>query len=378
MTRSTAWRSTALATLTLAALALTACGSNKPKPAELGPNVAVVGVNQAWVGQVGAVAYPLQVQVLGDQLVLASSRGDVVTLDGATGRELGRTALGAKLVAGVGADGKRAALVTDTAQLVVVAGGKEIWRKSLGAQTYTAPLVAGGRVFVLGGDRSVRAYDGESGQLLWNQQPRQQEPLVLRQSGLLTAVGNTLIVGQGGRMSALDPSDGTLRWEVPIATPRGANDVEKLADLIAPVARDGELLCARAFQASVGCVDAGSGQLRWSKPANGATGLALDADKVYGVEADGVVRALGRSEGDGKWRTERLRWRSLSAPLVLGRSVIVGDNTGLVHLLAREDGKPLNRLTTDGSAIVAAPVQVAGRLVVVTAKGGVYAFSAER
>ena len=370
----TGWKTTSLA---LAVLALSACGSSKPKPAELGPNVALVNVNQAWVGQVGPVAYPLQVQVLGEQLVLASSRGDVVTLDGATGRELGRTALGAKLVAGVGADGKRIALVTDTAQLVAVAGGKEIWRKSLGAQTYTAPLVAGGRVFVLGGDRSVRAYDGESGQLLWNQQPRQQEPLVLRQSGLLTAVGNTLIVGQGGRMSAMDPSDGTLRWEVPIATPRGANDVEKLADLIAPVARDDELLCARAFQASVGCVDAGTGQLRWSKLANGASGLALDADKVYGTEADGVVRAWGRTEGENKWSTDRLRYRSLSAPLVIGRSVAVGDNTGLVHLLSREDGKPLNRMSTDGSAIVAAPVLVAGRMVVVTAKGGVFAFGAQ-
>jgi outer membrane protein assembly factor BamB len=27
----------------------------------------------------------------------------------------------------------------------------------------------------------------------------------------------------------------------------------------------------------------------------------------------------------------------------------VGDSTGLVHLLSREDGTPLNRLTTDGS-----------------------------
>jgi hypothetical protein len=61
----------------------------------------------------------------------------------------------------------------------------------------------------------------------------------------------------------------------------------------------------------------------------------------------------------------------------LGRSVVVGDNTGLVHLLSREDGSPLNRLSTDGSAIAAAPVVAGDTLVVVTQKGGVFGFRPE-
>ena len=55
----------------------------------------------------------------------------------------------------------------------------------------------------------------------------------------------------------------------------------------------------------------------------------------------------------------------------------VGDNTGLVHLLSREDGSPLNRLSTDGSAIAAAPVVAGDTLVVVTQKGGVFGFRPE-
>jgi hypothetical protein len=45
-----------------------------------------------------------------------------------------------------------------------------------------------------------------------------------------------------------------------------------------------------------------------------------------------------------------------------------------VHLIAREDGRPLGRLVTDGTAIVAAPVLVGRTLVVVTRAGGVFAF----
>ena len=81
--------------------------------------------------------------------------------------------------------------------------------------------------------------------------------------------------------------------------------------------------------------------------------------------------------GDRAWSADQLRWRRLTGPLVLGRSVVVGDNTGLVHLLSREDGSPLNRLTTDGSGIAATPVVAANTLVVVTRSGGVYGFVPE-
>jgi outer membrane protein assembly factor BamB len=175
-------------------------------------------------------------------------------------------------------------------------------------------------------------------------------------------------------MTAMDPGDGHLLWEAPMATPRGANDVEKLADLVAPVARDGDLVCVRAFQASVGCVDASNGQIRWTKNANGATGVAMDDALVFGAEADDTIQAWGRDAGESKWSSQRLRYRGLSAPLVIGRSVVFGDATGLVHMLSRADGSPLNRLSTDGSRIATAPVQVAGRMVVVTEKGGVFAF----
>ena len=49
----------------------------------------------------------------------------------------------------------------------------------------------------------------------------------------------------------------------------------------------------------------------------------------------------------------------------------------MVHLLSREDGALLNRLTTDGSAVAAAPVLVGDTLVVVTRNGGVFGFKPE-
>jgi hypothetical protein len=63
--------------------------------------------------------------------------------------------------------------------------------------------------------------------------------------------------------------------------------------------------------------------------------------------------------------------------LVLGRSVVLGDDDGVLHFLARQDGKPLQRLSTDGSAIVGRPVAAHETLVVVTRTGGVFGYRPE-
>jgi outer membrane assembly lipoprotein YfgL len=362
----------------LAAALLAGCagGSVRPKPAELKPVTPVIGVRLAWSARVPALNFPLQVHAVGNQVLLAGGDGAVVTLDAATGRELGRASAGAELTGGVGGDGRVAAVVTRDNQVVALEGGRERWRYRLPTQSYTAPLVAGGRVFVLGADRSLTALDGGNGARLWRIQ-RPAEPLVLRQAGLLMAVGNTLVAGVAGRMIGVDPDTGNVRWETPVAAARGANDVESLVDLIGGVSRQASVVCARAFQAAVGCVDAASGALRWSRPANGATGVAGDEQRVYGAEADGRVLAWRADNGERAWAVDALQWRVLTGALALGRSVIIGDSTGLVHLLSREDGSPVNRLNTDDSGVAATPVAAGNTLVVVTRGGGVYGFVPE-
>jgi outer membrane protein assembly factor BamB len=103
-------------------------------------------------------------------------------------------------------------------------------------------------------------------------------------------------------------------------------------------------------------------------------GLAADERLLFGSESDGVIQAWRLTNGDKVWSHDHLRFRDLTAPVVIGRSLAVGDLQGFVHLIAREDGRALGRLATDGTAIVAAPVLVGQTLVVVTRGGGVFAF----
>jgi outer membrane protein assembly factor BamB len=348
-------------------------GPAKPQPAELQPVTALVAARQTWTTRVGQVNFPLQTGISGSSVAVASGDGTVALLDAQTGRDVWRFSLNTPLAAGAGNDGKVVAVVTKANEIVALQGGRELWRQKLGAQAFTAPFVAGERVFVLAADRSVTAFDGQTGRKLWAQQ-RPNEPLILRQSGVMLAVGDTLVVGLAGRLAGLNPSSGSIRWEAPIATPRGINDVERLVDLVGRVSRQDDVVCARAFQASVGCVNAARGNLLWTKPANGVQGLDGDDRFVFGTEADGNVIAWRRTDGERAWTTDRLRYRNLTAPVVVGRSIAIGDFSGFVHLLSREDGSLLNRLPTDGTAIAATPVLVGNTLIAVTQGGGIYGF----
>ena len=350
---------------------LAACsGTSRPKPTEIQGVPVLQDVRTRWTANVGKVDFPLVVSARDGRIALANSQGVVAVLDATTGKDVWRLKLDQAISAGVGSDGQQLAVVTRNNELVTLRDGKVQWRKSLPAQSFTSPLVAGARVFVLTADRSVIAFDGATGRQLWTQQ-RPGEPLVLKQAGVMLAVKNTLVVGLSGRLAGLDPNTGVIRWESAIATPRGTNDVERLVDLVAPFDRVGDVVCVRAFQTAVGCVNADRGQGVWTRPSAGEMGVSGNDTLLVAPLSNGVVQAFNRSNGERLWDTERLKYRILSAPLVTPRGVLVADNGGWLYLLSLADGALLNRIKLDSEELATAPVFAGGRYVVVTREGRV-------
>ena len=358
----------------LAAVAvLVGCAASKPKPEPLGPLTPSISVASAWTQHIEAVQFPMTVAVTPNRFTVAGNDGTVLSLDATTGNEVWRGTAGSKLSAGVGSDGRYAAVVTRDGEVVVFDQGKVVWRKVVGSRVSTAPLVAGERVFVLSVDRAVQAFDAADGRRLWTLQ-RPGDPLTLAQSGVLAAYKNTLIVGQGPRMVGVDPNDGSIKWDVTVGSPRGANEIERLADLVGPSLRLGDLICARSFQAAAGCVNAERGTLAWTRNVGGTDAIGGDPEFIFGGDATDRITAWKTPNGDVAWSSDKLLYRGLSAPLSTGKSVVFGDEDGTLHFLARDTGTAQLRLPTDGGAIATQPVLSNGVMLVVTRKGGVYAF----
>lgn len=359
-----------------AALLLSACGSSpKPSAQAIGDVKIEQALVPAWsVKLAGDTALNQSLPMQDGQLAIVSKNGHVHLVRADTGRLVWQLALKTDLNTGAGFDGRNVAVVTRSNELVAVADGKVSWRTRLTAQSYTNPLVAGERVFVLLADRSVAAFDLATGQRLWVQQ-RSGEALVLKQNGVLMAFQNNLLAGLGGKLVALNPDNGQVRWEVPIANPRGINDLERLVDLVASPSRLSNSVCVRAFQAQVGCVDALRGALLWTRPANGVQGVGGDGTALAGAESNGVVQAWNRSTGERLWDTDRLKYRELTAPLWTSKGVVVGDAGGYLYVLSGQDGRLMNKLKTPASGFASSPTALPdGGFVVLTRNGLLQAY----
>lgn len=346
--------------------------STAPKPAPLETLTPTLQARVAWEARVDSVKFPLTITAVNDRFVVGDSDGVISAISAADGTTLWRADIGKGLTAGVGSDGRFAAAVTRDNELVVTEGDKILWRKTLTTPVVTSPFVAGERVFVLTLDRAVLAFDAAEGRRLWELR-RPGEPLTLQQAGVIGAYQNTLLVGQGSRLAGIDPNRGLLMWEATVANPRGTNEVERLADLVGPLARDNDIFCARAFQSAVACVNAERGNTVWTRNNAGLRGVGADSTIVVGGDASDRLTAWGTRSGDVVWTADQFQNRKLSAPLVTEKSVIVGDSEGYVHFLSKDKGLTVQRLQTDSSGVAAAPVQLGGTVLVATRGGRLYA-----
>jgi len=355
----------------VALLCLVACGSSpKPQPQSVGEVKPEQVAELLWKHAVsGDSSLNQALTSVQDRLALATRGGQVSVVNTRSGELVWKVAVNANLNTGVGFDGQFAAAITTGNELVVMQNGSVRWRSRLTAQSFTKPLVAGERVFVLLADRSVLAFDQTTGQRLWTQ-TRPVEGLVLKQSGVLLAFQNNLLVGLGGKLASLDPDNGVLRWELPMATPRGINDLERLVDLVASASRVNNSVCVRAFQAQVGCVDAARGALLWTRPAVGAQGVDGDNGTLVGTEGNGVVRAWSRTTGERLWDTERLKYRELTSPLWTSKGVVVGDDAGWIYILSGKDGRLLNKTKAGSDGFSSPPTAVTDGVFVVLTRDG--------
>jgi len=360
--------------LVASVLLLQACANgDKPRPTTLEPVPASLNVKEQWRFNLGPTGLPLEAHVVGSQVLLASSQGEIAALEARSGKVLWHAMLAEALSAGVGGDGDTAAVVTRENQLVALRAGQELWRQKMPSLTLTPPLVAGGRIFLQSADRTISAFDASTGRKLWVQK-RPGDALVLGKAGILMAVGDTLVSGQSGRLLGLNPLTGATRWDAAVAVGRGVNEVERLVDMVSGVSRAGDTLCVRAFQTAVACVDAQLGRTVWTKTAAGSSGITGNRSTIFGAESDDKVVSWRRADGEKLWTSEKLRFRGLSSPVLFAGSVVVGDFEGYLHFLSAQDGALISRVMTDGSAIALTPVLADETLVAVSSRGTVIGF----
>lgn len=368
-----------LLAVTMAGCSLFSSKDTKTAPAALPELKSGVPVHTAWKYSMNKAGQSVfSPALVGATLFVADGDGVLARLDAASGKEQWRVKTGVDLTAGVGSDGNVVVVGGVKGQILAFDGsGKPLWKAQASSEVLSSPVVGGDVVVVRSVDNMITAFDAKTGVKKWNV-TRNTPALTLRNApGMVVGGQNVYVAQPGGKLLALSLVNGVPRFEVTVAEPRGATELERVSDIAGTPVLFEKDVCAVTFQGRVACYDAATGVQKWNKEVSSNVGVAVDQRFVFVASDKGDVLAYSRETGANAWKNDKLSYRQLSTPLSYGRFVAVGDFEGNVLFLSREDGAILGRASTDGSPIKSVPQVAGSNLIFQTQNGTVTALSVE-
>ena len=216
--------------------------------------------------------------------------------------------LDAPFAAPPAADGRRVYVALQTGRLVAIEpGSKEpVWSVELAVD---GPMtVANGRIYAPASG-AIQALDAATGSVLWRLPASAlAAPLTHRADWLIAGLAD-------GGLQAVRATDGVVMWARALGSP-----------LAAPVAVDGDTLGVVLADGRLAVMDVATGKARWEKTLGSpATGLTLDGDRIFTGTADGYFWSIKTRDGDLDWR-----WRR--GARVVGSAVADADRVYVVAL----------------------------------------------
>lgn len=327
-----------------------------------------------WQASVGSTPdYDFTAAVDSGAVYAASEDGDITKLDAANGKQIWRVSAGEKLSGGVGA-GEKLVLVGTPRGMVLAFDantGKPLWKSKVASEVLSAPRIYHGVVVVRSGDSRIYGIDAVDGKRKWVYE-RATPTLSLRSSaGVAIDDGGIAFVGfAGGKLVALDAMSGKVVWEASVAQPKGATEIERIADITSLPVADGRYVYAAAFQGRIVGIERSSGRVLWNRDISSYVGLTADGSTIYVTQSNGAVYALDYSSGKTFWRQGGLQYRQTTAPIAVARYALLGDFEGYVHLLSHDDGDFAARVKTDGSGIMPQPMLLNSNVALFQTRGG--------
>ena len=367
-----------LAVIALLAVAAAAC-SDKAKvrePAKLKDiDKPTVRLDQRWSQSVGEGAdgrpSGLKLALEDDALFVAERGGEVVALDPATGRERWKTKLKATIGSGPTVAGDLILIGTLEADVIALkrADGSTVWRAPVSSEVLAAPAASGDVVVARSVDGRVFGLSATDGHRLWTFD-RTVPTLTLRGLSAPLIEGSRVLIGMdSGRLVAVQLKDGTPVWEHPVSVPSGRTELERLADIDAPLVETLGGVLVASYGGDVALVDGADGESRWRRAIKSGTGLSPGGPNVFVSDADGIVWALDAESGAAVWKNDALQYRRLSAPVFYKGMAVVADYEGYVHFLDAGDGHFVGRTRVGRKPILAPMVATDTTLYVMNVDG---------
>ena len=339
------------------------------------------------VGGVGDFYSELSPAFASGTLYAAGRNGDVYAIRSDDGDKIWHTDLSdeeenddrrsARLSGGVSAYAGKVAIGSENGYIYVLNAidGALLWKAYVGAEVVSKPAFSqsADKLFVFDSQGRLTAYDLNSGESLWVS-GETSSGLRLRAQGDPVAVGDEyVVIGQSsGRVSVIAQDSGAIVNQILISEHGGANSLERIRDVASTPLLLGDTLYTTSFNGGYAAYSFATHSFTTRLGYNSSLVPALDDTSLVIVEDDGQIVCVNRADNTERWTVNNLYYRNLSAPVIYGNYVVVGDFEGYLYFINLQTGVLETVYELDGSGIYTAPLQADGNLYIQSRDGDLY------
>ena len=263
--------------------------------------------------------------------------------------------------------------------------GNQRWKQDLDASGVAAPAVAGGIVYVAGGDSRAWAINSSTGRINWTFSGVPSDQSFA--GGASPAVGRSLAIFPfaNGDVQAVFRRGGFNRWNASVSGAREGFAVNKISEITADPVIDNGRVYVGNFSGRIAAFNGTTGNRIWTaeQGANGAI-LPVGRNDLFTITDHNQLMRLSAKDGSVVWSKQlphflddaekrRAEVTVHYGPILAGDRLIVVSSDGVLRQFSATDGSSLVSVELPAGA-ASNPIVVGEVLYFVTAKGQLAAF----
>ncbi len=366
-------------TILLVSLSVLSCSSkdNSEPPAELTDIEQPLPLKVRWTTNTGAgidtASYNMRPLLVQDQFFSVDTEGLIKGISAENGKVKWKFETGLSAITGLA--GNAEVLVASSRDGDLNAYNlldRELelrWSTRLNGEIRATPVIDRQQVFVRTTDGKLSAISLADGSVQW---------AVSRRVPALSLTGNSQPLVRGdlvysgfddGKLVAFNRTDGATVWDVTVSNPSGRTEIERLVDLDGQfILRDG-VIYVSSYQGRLAAIQALDGNVLWTRKFSSFQSIEADDEALYLSSDNSHLWSIDRRTGSAFWKQEVLHARKITAPVLVGDSLVVADLEGYVHWFDKSDGALRGRVRPNDTRYLAQPQIWQDRVVVIDSDG---------
>jgi outer membrane protein assembly factor BamB len=262
-----------------------------------------------------------------------------------------------------------------------LADGKSVWHRRVDSPMSGSPAVMGNRAFLTSTNNEFYALDTDTGEIVWNDQAIAETARVLSSPSPAATSDILAVPYSSGELIAYLPANGRRLWSDTLTTLGRYTPLSVINDIAGrPTIEDGTVYAA-SYSGVLAAIDARSGARLWATTLGSRQGPAISGDFLFIVSTGAKVVCFNKLDGKVVWVRElpefknakqkknRIVW---TGPLIVSNRLILVSSEGNVVALSPQNGETVAEVKV-GQPIYIEPIAAAGKIFVVTDKGGLVA-----